>query len=380
MSLALTHYQSIKQINPQLWNATFAQGGQPSRTHSFIDNIEVSFPDRGYKYFLLKSTEENEVVGAYFFSQEVVDLAFFMPKGARKIVHAVRKLFSSFMKIRMTHAGTPEVVGSQWWFNWDKVTPRQASDCISGSLADSFPGSTLMLLRDFLTPKEGEPDLLTLLDCRFETVQSYPYALFSCDDFTEETYKDRMRIKIRRGFEENYQKALELGYRVEVTERFDKEVEALYPLYINVANDAKEFKREPFPKSFFVRLAHDEDLKAYATILRAPDHSVVSFILTIVSGDKSNPYFFGKPDNLVPEINIYNLLMWHEMLFSLNSNVGEIDMGITNYFPKQSLGAELHTSHMAVSFTGKLQQKLFNRYLPQSLSVSPPETKRAFKK
>lgn len=380
MSLALMHYHSINQIDANLWNRTFAQDGLPSRTHSFIKNIEASFPQRGYKYYLIQSLDTNDIVGAFFFSQEALDLAFFMPEKAQAMIHGVRKVLSSFMKIHMTHAGTPEIAGSQWWFNWSKITPRQASDYISAALAESFPSSTLMLLRDFLTPKDGEPDLLEFLDCRFETVQSYPYALFNCDDFTEDSYKDRMRIKIRRGFEENYQKALDLGYRVEVTERFDQEIDALYPLYINVANDAKEFQREPFPKSFFVRLAQDEKLKAYATILRAPDNTVVSFILTIVSGDKSNPYFFGKPNNLVPDINIYNLLMWHEMLLSLNTEVGEIDMGITNYFPKQSLGAELHTSKMAISFTGWFKQKLFNRYLPQSLSVSPPQTKRAFKK
>ena len=389
MSLVLADYASINDIDPELWKNTFAEDNHPSRTHAFISNVEYAFPERCYKYYLIRTLETDQVAGVFFFSQEALDLSLFIPPKIQvtvgRMMGGVRKLFPSFMKIKVTHAGTPESTKNQWWFNWDKVTPYQAADFLSTALKNSFSSSTIMLLRDFLNPhppiaNRKAPDLIDYLADHFEKIQSYPYALFDCDGLTEENYKTRLRLKVRRTFEENYQKALDLGYKIEVTDNFTHLTDELYPLYTQVAKDAKEFQRTPFPKVFFTRLAEDRKINAYVTLLRSPNNQIVSFILTIVKDKVANPYFFGKPNHKIPEINIYNLLMWHEMLLCLNKNFKHIDMGITNYYPKQCLGAQLQSSRMAISFKSPFKQKLFNRYLPQLLSVAPPKTKRAFKR
>ncbi|GAA6169088.1 GNAT family N-acetyltransferase [Sessilibacter corallicola] len=340
---------SINELDADLWNQKIGFN-HAAKSHQFLQIIESSFPARQYFYFSVYSATDNSKPIALFFSCQYRHDLFQGAQGlTESCINGVRHLLKNFGAISIAMTGNPECHSQTWWFDDQAITESQFFSLSTQCLEQHHPKAWLLIVRDFMIQSNSDSHFYDLKSKfgHFSFTSLHPIAALSIGDQSAESHKSRLKRNYRRLIRKSLTDLTQQQYRVERQLDFSQLVDTFYSLYLNVHHRAQEYVREPFPKSFLLDLAKNPFSEA--TVIYDDDSRVAAFTISIFSSTIYNPYIFGTREIKPDDPNFYYALMWFDLENACHRRMTHMDMGITNYFPKQNFGAELLPLAMAVS-------------------------------
>lgn len=365
-------FNSIQQIDAIFWDDHIGKL-DVSKSHQFLTDIERCFPERQYRYVMVYANHDhNKLVGLYFACQYQHDLLLTAPPALKTLTSSIRKVFKNFGAVAVAMTGNLETHSQTWWFDEKALSQAQFFALLAGSLKSVFKKAFLYIVRDFNIATQDFPSELNqaLNDQHYFLTEGLPLALVHSNDLTPEEYKSRLKQNYRKLVRKALEKFEQQQFSVTRLDSFTEWVDIIYPMYLNVHARAKEYAREPFSREFFLTLASAENHYAELTLILDKDHQVAAFTISIFAGTSYNPYLFGCREPSDNDPNFYYCLMWFDLENAHSKHIPVIDMGITNYFPKQNFGAELKPLNMAVSLCRPL--RFLSRSLAKGLNEPQP--------
>ncbi|WP_375746164.1 GNAT family N-acetyltransferase [Corallococcus interemptor] len=368
---------SIQQVPQALWDEKLAQG-HPFKSAAFLSCLEDSFPERKFGYLVMSQGED--VVGLAVITEERLDLTLLMPDRVGALAKGVRRVMPGFLSLGLGMVGTFETAQRHWWYDARKLSEHDFAQALLEACDTVCTDSALLLVRDFM---EGLPEDLRLqswfLERGFKPVANHPMAMVTLDGMSSEQHFQRLKKKSRQNLRKKLKDAEALGFQVERVRDFRPLIDACYPLYLQVHEGASEFKRNPFPRAFFETLAERMPGTSSFLTLRTKEGELIAFILTGTGGGVHNPFLIGMDYARTEGTPAYYLLLWKELEHAALHGCRVADLGLTSYFVKQTVGADLEGMTMAARLQSPWLRPLINPLLPLLLSEKQPQERRRFR-
>ncbi len=368
---------TIDDLPRGLWDQYVAVD-HPFRSSAFFAAVEATFPQRTYAYLRLE--RPGQTVGLAALTLDNYDFAFLMPNMPAKLVRSVRRYLPNFMMLRLAMVGTMETAKQHWW--WDKMYLNAGSfaDHLIAVCEEVLPRAHLLIVRDFSDGTKSDDLLKTaFLNRGFRAVANLPLAVVDLPDGGIEKHLCRLRGKPKAAIRKQLQKVEQLGLRIERVADFEPLIDECYPLYLQVHAAAHEFKRAPYPKQFFREIAHRFSGKSTMLTIRVPEGQLIGWILTGFSKTVSNPFLIGLDYRCAKEMGLYYNLIWSEVRNAAEHEQRIVDLGITSYFIKQTMGAKLESMSMAARVEIPWLRSILGPLLPALLSEKPPKVRNSYR-
>ncbi len=368
---------SIHDLPPGLWDEKIASG-HPFKSSSFMACLEASFPERRFGYVLI--TQSKVPVGLAVVTEEILDFTLVMPPSMSRLAKKVRKLFPGFLRVRLGMVGTFETTLRHWWFDPVRVRERDFAEQLLMGVRMVCKQSPLLLVRDFEEGCASDAGLAAkLLDNGFVSLANLPVAIAKLDGMSIDAHFTRLKGKSRANLKNKLRQAQELGFVFERVSSFEGLIDACYPLYLQVHERAEDFRREPIPKRLFEQVATQMRGQCSLLLLRAADDSLLGFILTGVSATVSAPTFIGMDYKKTYGTPAYYVMLWKELEYAAELGCHAVDLGLTSYFVKQTLGAELVGMTMVARLESAWLRPAVQAFLPALLGQKQPARRRRFR-
>lgn len=370
---------SIDKIERGVWERILG-GAHPAKRYDFLRCIEAAYPERQYRYFMIYPCgEENQkLIGFFFSTQQHHDLKLMLPDKLGYLIDRVRRVWPRFAMLSITMTGCMETHGNHWWLDHRYISDEKLFSLLD-VLLKRHHRSLIYIIRDLHEPfAVTTPFKEAANKAGYHSVDGLPLAILPLRDSDPDAHLARLRQNPRKVVRKVLKEFETLNYTLKKTSTFEGIVDEIYPLYLNVHRRAKEFRREIFPKSFFIYLArHCKDM-VEVTMLLGEKGNIEAFTLSLFDRGTYNPFLFGKKQSDGRQPNLYYYLMWSDVNSAAEKGIATVDMGVTNYFPKQNIGAQLHSIAMLASFNQRLQY--LNRLLPKVISYPQPKARNAYRK
>lgn len=368
---------TINDIDENLWNEKIGKN-HIAKTHAFLSIVERSFPSRQYFYFQVFSDPSKSKLIALFFSTKYQHNLLANATGTvLNALTACRKRWSNLGTISIAMMGNPECHGQTWWIDENYLTEADFFSLGGKYLKQQHRNAWLIIIRDFIVKADHDQNPHTLKSKigGFSLTSLLPVAEISIKDQTAQSHKSRLKQNYRRLVRKALSDLTKNNFRVERQLEFKPLVDQLYPLYINVHQRAQEYVRDPFSKHFFDELA--EHPFSEATVIYNQQNTVAAFTISVFNSDTYNPYIFGSRDIQPNDPNFYYGLMWFDLENACQRGMARMDLGITNYFPKQNFGAELLPLSMAISV--KRPFSWLSSWIAKLLAEPQPPARNSFR-
>lgn len=369
-------YHSIRELDVALWDRWLGCL-HPTKSHEFLSVVESAFPERQYRYYCVYKKQQPEAgpVAVFFSCEYSHDLILGAGEPLMKTVRVLRKIIPGFGCLRIVMSGNPETHSDTWWFDESAVSVDQLHSLMSSAIKAEHSSARLVLIRDFNRSLAEFPTVISSIfyALKFKLTQSLPLALLDIKGIKPKDHLARLKQNYRKIIKKALSKFDSGGYKVLRAQEFLQWVDALYPLYLNVHARAKEFVREPFDKTFFHQLSNASCSEL--TLILNKDDEPCAFTISVYNETVYNAYLFGCKETTGDEPSFYTCLMWFDLENACERELECIDMGITNYFPKQNFGAHLVPLTMALTLRSPLRglnplfAKLLCEQQPASRSV-----------
>lgn len=368
---------TIREVPQALWDEKVARG-HPFKSSTFLSCLESSFPERRFAYVLMSRGEA--LVGLAVITEEQLDLSLLLPEAVGRFASAVRRLRPGFLSVGLAMVGTFETAQRHWWFDEARLSASEFAEALLEACDQVCTASSLLLVRDFT---EGDAEDTKLESCflekGFKQVANHPLAVVTLDGLSIDGHLQRLKKKSRQNLRKKLKEAEQLGLKLERVRDFRPLIDECYPLYLQVHEGASEFKRNPFPKAFFESLAERMGEQSSFLTLRTREDRLIGFVLTGTSGTINNPFVIGLDYALTRETPAYYCLMWKELEYAAERGCQVVDLGLTSYFVKQTVGAELEGMTMAARIQSTWLRPVLQPLLPMLLSEKQPEERRQFR-
>ena len=368
---------TIREVPQAVWDARVAQG-HPFKSATFLACMEDAFPERTYGYLVISQGED--VVGLAVITEERLDLCLMLPAAVGSLAAGVRKLFPGFLSVGLGMVGTFETAQRHWWYDARRLSENDFALALLDACAQVCTRSSLLLVRDFMVGTAEDARLESwFLGRGFKQVANHPMAVVELDGLSLDAHLQRLKRKSRQNLRKQLKDAEALGFKLERVQDFRPLIDECYPLYLQVHEGASEFKREPFPRAFFEALADRMPGTSSVLTLRQKDGRLVGFILTGTSGTLNNPFLIGLDYARTEGTPAYYCLLWKEVEYAAQRGCRTVDLGLTSYFVKQTLGAELEGMTMAARIQSSWLRPVLNPLLPLLLSEKQPRERQKFR-
>ncbi|MCA1778591.1 MAG: GNAT family N-acetyltransferase [Xanthomonadaceae bacterium] len=365
-------YGSIRQLPAPLWDTKIAQN-HPYKTAAFMRKLEICFPDRDVVY--LAVYENDDMVGLTLATFEYFDPTLGFRPWALKLVTAMRRIWNRLLAVPMAMVGTYETAQEHWWFDAGRINANQFAKILLEAIGRHLPKPTITIVRDFVDSKD-QCFRDALVTRRFRAVDNHPMAAIHLNGLTSKAHYARLRARARHTL-----RKLDAtpANKVEITNHdcFEGILDECYQLYLNVHNKAEDFQRPALPKVFLEMIGELPETRI--SVLRMPTGEIGAFLMTGFSETISAPSIIGMDYQQSREFMLYHHGLWQSVEEAAKHGCREIDLGLTGYFVKQSLGAELHTLTICLRLENSWLDRLLGARLARALSAPPPEKRRLFR-
>ncbi|MBD2815342.1 hypothetical protein ID850_11295 [Xenorhabdus sp. Flor] len=367
-------YNSIKDIDADTWNKALSQG-HPFKTHSFMTVCEQTLSHREYRYFQVFASDSASIpLGLFFATQEAIDLT---NDSDSTLQSYIRIFCPKFGCITVAMLGSYETSGRHWWFSHE-ITLQKCVTIMSHSLALSFPHVFVRIIRDIEHSETNYAELHSqLLAQGFNPAMNYPLALIALQGRSWEQHSQSLKSNCRKILNRIKSQFHLSEWRIVHYSEQTIKFECFYKQYINTHRRASEYKRKALPLSFFEQI--QKQCPVVVSVLYDKQDRVRSFILSGISENVINPFVFGRDYHEESEVNAYYILHMDLIQHFSHLQTQVIDLGITNYFVKQNLGAYLLRNDIYLRFRNPLFNSLFGRILSRKFGITQPKERRVFK-
>ncbi len=297
-----------------------------------------------FRFAIFSDAAGTPVAAACFYSV-TTDIAIFAPAWLRGLLGVVRKVFPSFLKLRMLECGTPVTLNSPPWLASGGVSAQAVADALSSLLQSTAraEGQLIIVVRDF------EPDAqamqAALQDLGFHCVDSlantYMDIRWSSPDDYVSSMKSYYRSKLLKHLRRNEAQKV----RHELVTDFHDLADTLCAQWMIVHNQADEFQREVLTPTFYREFSSRMGERSRAILFYREDE-LIGHALLLLDGDLLRWLYFGRNEAVNDSLYIY---VAHKVIESaIILGAKRLELGLTTYSIKQDLGAQMTSSKLAL--------------------------------
>jgi hypothetical protein len=368
---------SIRDVPGTHWDDTVARG-HPFKSSAFLSCLEDSFPERRFAYVLL--SRARSLVGLALITEARFDLGLRLPARVGQMASRVRRLLPGFLTVRLAMVGTFETAQRHWWVDRRLLSEEEFADALLVACQEVCPRADLLVVRDFMEGDEADARLEARFLARgFRPARNLPLAVVELEGRSLEAHLQRLKRKPRVSVSKQLAAATRLGLKLERVQDFRHLLPECYPLYLQVHHHASEFKRLPIPLAFFERVAERLPEESSLLTLRTSEGRLVGFVLSGTSGGIHNPFVLGMDYARSRELAIYYNLLGAELAYAAERGCAQVDLGVTSYFVKQTLGATLEGLNMVARIRSPWLRPFLHPLLPALLGEKQPERRQTLR-
>ena len=377
-------YDSINDVSSPIWDKTIAYEN-PALSYSFLWAVEQSFTSRMYRYFIVKSVHDTNIVGIFFGTKDRLDLLSNLPKILQYCSLKIRFLFPKFGMVSISMLGSYETIGKHWWFA-SSISSEVSMNIIVKTISYEFVESSIVIIRD-IDKNCSDFSIYNnyFVSNGFNSFNNFPSALIFLEKASWSEHLKKLKSNCRKSLAHTMRQFSLSNFTIQYYTNSNLSIEKLYPLmqelyplYLNTHFKAKELKRAVVPLSFFNNL-----IKTCNIILSVVTDSYgnkIAFILSIVNERIINPFFFGSNNIIYNKINPYIVLHFDLLDKYSTDKIEIIDLGITNYQIKQTFGANLINNTVYVKFLSNIINSCFGTIIARLFDVKQPIERKVLKK
>lgn len=363
-----------------IWDEKIAENHQ-GKSSKFLKALERSCNDREFCYFV-SYDQNNEIISCCLVTVSEIEGTIFLPAGLSNWITKIRKILPRWLIFRIVMTGALETTGRHWWYNTDRLTWDEYTKMLIEQICKYFYNSHVIIFRDFFTDCIPLPNEISFPLKRkgFREVANFPLAIIRLTHSTEENYLKSLKERDRATIRKTWRIIKNHGLLIEYVNDFGVLVDEMYPLYLAVNKNAKEMKTPPLPKEFF-KILNEElpDISNVITI-RDKNNSMIGFILSLDNPEIANPFFIGMDYKVARQFYLFYISIWLVICRAIKRKQSIIDLGVTNYFIKQGLGALLQPIKMFVRFRNPILNKLLKPLIPVIFQPQQPSVRSPNKK
>ncbi|QSQ24452.1 GNAT family N-acetyltransferase [Pyxidicoccus parkwayensis] len=368
---------SIRDVPGTHWDDTVARG-HPFKSSAFLSCLEDAFPERCFAYVLM--LRGGRLVGLALVTEERFDLGLRLSAAAERVASRVRRLLPGFLTVRLAMVGTMETAQRHWWVDTRLLSEEEFADALLVACEEACPRADLLVVRDFMEGDDADARMeARFLSRGFRPARNLPLAVVELEGRDFDAHLRRLRRKPRASVSKQLAAARRLGLKLERVHDFRPLLPECYPLYLQVHHHATELKRPPIPRSFFEHVSERLPGESSLLTLRTSDGQLVGFVLSGTSGRVHNPFVLGMDYARSRELPIYYSLLGGELAYAAERGCMQVDLGVTCYFIKQTLGATLEGMRMVARLRSRWLRPFLSPLLPVLLSEKQPERRRTFR-
>ena len=335
-------FDSISKIDRKAWNSLIGKDRIICK-YDFLKAVEESKINDCEYYYLMFYENGIPVANtwAYTMSMDLVTQIITQEKGiAGKIIRHIRKSFPKFLFAKILECGSPIALGPNIniknGYDIKAVLPNimKAMQKIGKEKKARF-----LIMRDFYGKDVDDLNNLFknngyILSDNLPDVDFYN----KWDSFND--YLKEIRMKYRYNYKVCNSALEKGGISVEVTDDFEKYVPRILELYFNFYNHAKVYRREILTENFFYNTSKYMKDRAKVMLLKKGS-SVIGFGFFLLDDDTVRLLYGGMDYDSKDEYKTYFNIYYQFLKYAMSNKMKKIEMGLTSYDFKISLGAEI---------------------------------------
>jgi len=357
-------YSSIAEVDEAKWNV-IVEKNRLICTHKYIEAVEKSNIN-DCRFFYPVVYDEGEIIAhatCYYISTE---LDAFAQGVVKNMVSLIRRRWKGFFILRTLECGTPVAAGNTISFRKD-VDRVAILDLLCREI-ERLAGELrvkVVLFRDFYDEELELFDYFTLVG--YTKIHNLPSTKIEIRWKNFDEYLDSMRSQYKYKIIKRMKKCKK-DINIQLVKDFSGYKNELEKLWMNVYNNAKEYKRERLTTVFFENM--DKYLQDRSAIILAKRNSVsVGFALLLYDNKILIPLFFGLDYAYNEEYCVYFNLMYKAIEVGINEGMKSIDMGITTLIPKKDIGCVITPLNMYM----KHLNPFLNKVVPKTFAMMTPQ-------
>jgi hypothetical protein len=293
--------------------------------------------DFEYRYVLIVN-DSGHPHGLISFYSVTTDIAIFAPAPMRSLLNAVRRVFPSFLKLRMLECGTPITIASPPFIQGAEISNQEIVAVLNDVLRRTAraEGQLLIVIRDF------EPNAFALEQAfrhhGYHWIDSLPNTYMNIRWSTPAEYLSSMRSYYRSKLLKHLKRNQSTGVSYQLVDDFSDLAETLHAQWMTVHENASEFQREVLTPTFYRLFSQDMGACSKA-LLFYRNETLVAHALLLVDGEVLRWLYVGREVTANDSLYLYIAQKVVETAILLGAK--KLEMGLTTYPIKQDLGADV---------------------------------------
>lgn len=373
--MKLTVYNSIQDVPEADWNQ-LASGESLAHSRALwcvLENSGIK-PFSNFRHALIYNVLGRPIALLSYYTV-LTDLAIFSTGWRKCILQQIRRLFPTFLKVRMLECGNPLIL------NFPLVIAKEASTTdviitLLSHLSDTArkEGHFMIVIRDF-APAHAK--LESLFEQQgFTLVEGLPTTFMNIQWESVSAFLASMRSRYRHWVMKYIRDNEAKGVRGELVDLYDKHAETFYEQWQVVHMNAKDYQREMLTPAFYRLYSRELDENAKILLIWKVKE-LVGHILLMLDGPVLRALFFGRNSAASDGLYIYALYKAVEAAIELKSQM--LELGLTTYPIKTQLGASMCPQRYALRATWLGVSPLIRLLYPILNQVPEIQMKNVFK-
>lgn len=373
----IKHINSLDDIDKSTWDATI-NSNIPHLKYDYLKVLENSFKENLSFYYLLIYKDDQLIVTTTAF----IKSDFYLDSAAtykyKKVCNNMRKVYKNFLKHKALICGSPISEFNHLNICSEYITFR--NDILKLiiqelNLIAKENKINMVLFKDIKC--ENLDKKLIFNNCGYTRFYSMPGTQLSIPFSSFDEYLKTLKIGFRNTIESKINRSKNfLHLTVEIVSDFSPYINDIYKLYLNTYNKS-EVKPEKLTKNFFYELKNILG-DSVCSILCKLDGRLCGVTILLNSNATCTTLCFGLDYSVAHKYDLYYLMLYKSIEYSIENNKKTLLLGQTNYISKIELNAKLTPLIIYVKFNNILKSKmyllLFNMFLKQYTILMKSQT------
>lgn len=319
-------------------------------------------------YYCLAFNNKKQIIGIAFFYTVFYDLIRNINIPIKQFFELLRKLYPSLLKVSIGMTATFETYGSHFWYASDVWNYDNFIKSFLEYITKENKDFQIIVLRDYIVNGKNENiqnQLNFNKNLGFVNVETFSISqvLFK-QNLKPDSYINELKSKHRVYLRKIIRERALANLKVEIIEDFIPYLEEIYPLYVNVNQNAKEYRTDCLEKQFFLEIKEQFGKDTKIITIKNLEEKIMAFTLLIDSQDTIIPYLIGVDYKHSRKFNLWYHCVWEAIVHSARVNKKVVDLGATNSSMKHKLGAVSFPLNLSIRFRNNFLNKVFKSVLP----------------
>jgi len=346
-NLTIETYNSIKQIDPKLWNVTV--GGNSFYDWNGLKALEGIFRDNGspennyqFYYYVVKN-DKHECILATFFSYGLWKEDMLAPESVSVKLEKMRESEPYYHTSYCLSMGSMITEGEHLYLCQDRSDWKEAFKLLLEQLEllEKKLKPQYVILRDF---NPGDNSIKTFLHNKGFVQVAMPeaaiYDQFNWND--EASYIETLSKSSRKHFRKDIE-AFKDKFEIQILDKLtDSELEKSFELYQQVKKNNLGLNTFSYPLSLFKHMNLSSQWEYILLYLKEEKMLQVGVMFCYKNSNNIyTPAIIGMDYKFSREYNVYRQLLFQTILRANELGHKRIDFGLTAGFEKRKVGAKV---------------------------------------